>query len=160
MGRPNEFDAALFDEVMERLADGETLVSICASDDKFPNHRTIRRWVIDDVKGCSAAYTRAREVGIHAMVEETVSISDDTSRDTLTKTNNDGSEYEVANTEWIARSRLRVDTRKWLASKVIPKIYGERVQQDVNATHHAGDSLLTLLEKISTNAHGNGGEPS
>ncbi|WP_367379929.1 hypothetical protein [Legionella quinlivanii] len=31
----------------------------------------------------------------------------------------------MCNSEFIARSRLRINTRKWLASKLAPKIYGQ-----------------------------------
>lgn len=132
MARPCEYDPAIFGELMERLAAGETLKAICESEDKFPSRATVLRWVVGNVGNCSEAYTRAREEGIHAMIDETIEISDDTSRDTVTKTGRDGEEYEEANTEWIQRSRLRVDTRKWLASKIVPKIYGERIQQELS----------------------------
>lgn len=72
-------------------------------------------------------YARAKMVQADFMVEELVEIADDTSRDTLIRTNKDGEEYEVCNTEWLNRSRLRVDTRKWIAAKLAPKVYSERV---------------------------------
>jgi hypothetical protein len=127
MGRPNEYNEAVFTELMEEIASGLTLKHVCESDDKYPSPSTVRRWVIDNVQGCSARYTQAREMGMHAMVDETIAISDDTTRDTTV--GEDG--HEAPNNEWIQRSRLRVDTRKWLASKVIPKIYGERTQHEL-----------------------------
>ena len=44
----------------------------------------------------------------------------------------DDSTREVADNEWINRSRLRVDTRKWLMGKLAPKKYGDKVQQEIS----------------------------
>lgn len=57
-----------------------------------------------------------------SMFEEILEIADETSRDTI-----DTETGEKANTEWISRSRLRVDARKWMLSKMVPKKYGERL---------------------------------
>lgn len=61
------------------------------------------------------------------MIDDIIAISDDSSKDTITKTARDGSEYDAPDNEWIQRSRLMVDSRKWLASKICPKLYGEKV---------------------------------
>lgn len=132
MSRPCEYDEAIFTELLTRLASGETLLAICNSEDRFPDPSTIRRWVVNDLNGCSARYTRAREEQVHAMIDETISISDDSRRDTVTRRTASGEEYEAPDNEWINRSRLRVDTRKWLASKIVPKIYGDKTAHEVS----------------------------
>lgn len=144
MARPCEYDEAAFTELMERLAAGETLKQICESDDKYPCSHTVRKWVIDNVNGCSSRYTRAREMGMHEMVDETIVISDDSSNDTMIVRRGD-KDVKVANNEWINRSRLRVDTRKWLASKIIPKIYGDRVQTEITGAD--GGPLVVTWQK-------------
>lgn len=59
---------------------------------------------------------------LHAWAEDIVHIADESRHDTVeTETG------EHADNEWIARSRLRVDTRKWLLSKLLPKQYGEKL---------------------------------
>jgi hypothetical protein len=40
--------------------------------------------------------------------------------------------YQMPDHEYMQRSRLRIDTRKWLACKLIPKVYGERIIADIN----------------------------
>jgi hypothetical protein len=55
------------------------------------------------------------------MFEELLEIADDGSNDWTIRTNKSGDEYEVANTEVVQRSRLRIDVRKWYLSKVLPK---------------------------------------
>ena len=55
-------------------------------------------------------------------MDEIVKISDEKHNDSYI--NDKG--QEVCDSEYIARSRLRVDTRKWLASKLVPKVYGDQ----------------------------------
>jgi hypothetical protein len=152
MGRPVEYDEAIFTELMERLASGETLRAICESQpDRYPSSWTVRRWVIDDLHGVYARYTRAREQGMHEMIDETITISDDSSRDTMIIKRGDDV-VEAPDHEWMARSRLRVDTRKWLASKILPKIFGDRleVESKSTVTHEIGDSVTGLISRIRT----------
>ena len=61
-----------------------------------------------------------------AMADETLEISDDGTNDWM----KDNEGYKV-NGEHVARSRLRVDTRKWLLSKALPKIFGDKLTQSV-----------------------------
>ncbi len=121
-GYPNK----VIECVLEELAEGKTLSDICAQAD-YPSYQTVMRWVYDDVDGFYERYTKAREIGIHAIIDETIKISDDSSGDAKLNAQGD----TVMDGEFVARSRLRVDTRKWLASKIVPKIYGDKVQQEV-----------------------------
>jgi hypothetical protein len=75
-------------------------------------------------------YARAREVGYYKMADETIEIADDSSRDWKKTVDKNGNEITVVDHDHIARSRLRVDTRKWLLAKVLPKIYGDRVTNE------------------------------
>lgn len=112
-------------EILQRLADGETLRAICR-DDHMPPESTVRGWAMDDQGGFAAQYTRAREIGYHSMADELVEIADDGRNDWM-KRNADGDEEWHANGEHLQRSRLRADTRKWLLSKALPKVYGEKL---------------------------------
>lgn len=131
-GRPATYDPMVFEELCSLIASGETLRGVCRSNDKFPSPSVIREWVIrDEPQGIAERYARARESCIHEMIDDTIEIADDTSRDTKTITGKNGEENDVADTEWIQRSRLRVDTRKWLASKICPKLYGDKMTTEV-----------------------------
>ena len=66
-------------------------------------------------------YARAREVQLEHMAAEILEISDDGRNDYV----EDEDGREVVNTDHIQRSKLRVDTRKWLLSKLKPKVYGD-----------------------------------
>ena len=90
-------------------------------------------------------YARAKELQAEMLADEIIQISDDGSNDTYKKTDADGNEYgEEVNHDVIARSRLRVDARKWVAAKLLPKKYGDK--QGLELTGPAGGPLL--IQKI------------
>lgn len=94
-----------------------------ARDPEMPSAPTVIRWTQEsDKKDFAERYTRAREVGYSLLAEEIVEISDASGRDFIQT--EDG---ERPNHEAVARDRLRVDTRKWVLAKMLPKVYGEKV---------------------------------
>lgn len=130
-GRPSTFDKDVANEICIRLAGGETLRQVCA-DDGMPAESTVRQWAMDDREGFTAQYTRARELGYLAMADELLEVADDGTNDWMERQNADGTTGDVVlNGEHVQRSRLRVDTRKWLLSKALPKVYGDKIQQEV-----------------------------
>lgn len=129
-GRPTLYTQELADDICTRLALGESLRAICRDDNK-PDERTVREWAQDVKHPFSPHYVRARELGYLKMADELLEISDDGTNDWMEREGKDGSSYTVADHEHIARSRLRVDTRKWLLSKALPKVYGEKVTTEV-----------------------------
>lgn len=138
MARPSEFNQLTADAICELLADGMSLRKICLADD-MPNKATVFRWLIAH-KEFSDQYARAREAQAETMADEILEIADDGSNDTYL----DEDENRRTDVDVIARSRLRVDSRKWLASKMAPKKYGDKVQQEI--TGKDGAPLLTNLE--------------
>ena len=138
MGRPSDFTQEIADAICERLADGESLRSICLSDD-MPSKTSVFRWLTAN-ETFRDQYASAREAQADAFVDEMVDIADDTSRDFKTKTNSDGEEYEVADTDHIQRSKVRIDTRKWVAARMQPKKYGDKVTNEV--TGKDGTALI------------------
>jgi hypothetical protein len=76
-------------------------------------------------------YNRAREEQADYLAEEMLEISDEGMNDYI-ETFKDGSVRVRVNDEHISRSRLRVDTRKWIASKLKPKKYGDKIQSEVS----------------------------
>jgi hypothetical protein len=128
-GRPPSFAQKTADIICERLADGESLRAIC-TDPNMPGRTTVFKWLAEN-DAFANQYMHAREAQADFMAEQILEIADDTSHDTIPKVDKDGNEYgEMANSEWINRSRLRVDARKWLASKMAPKKYGEKIQAE------------------------------
>jgi len=117
----------------------------------MPHEATVRGWALKEDEearpGFFTQYARAREIGYHSMADETLEISDDGTNDWMKRTHGEDT-IDVVNNEAIARSRLRVDTRKWLLSKALPKIYGDRVTQ----VHEGGDKPIEIADDDRTAA--------
>lgn len=127
-GRPTLYTEELASEICERMASGESVLHI-SRDEHMPAESTIRNWALTDRDGFFARYTRAQILRAHHLADESLDISDDGRNDTYRDENgNTRIDFDV-----IQRSRLRVDTRKWYLSKVLPKVYGER-----QAVEHSG----------------------
>lgn len=139
MGRPSDYSPEIADTICERLANKESLRKICLDDD-MPAQSTVFRWLAAHAE-FREQYAYAREAQADVLFDETLDIADDGTNDFTTKTNTDGSTYEAVNHEHIARSKLRVDTRKWMAGKLAPKKYGHKVTL-------AGDAENPLLVPV------------
>lgn len=124
IGRPSLYTEELALTICDRLSNGESLRSVCR-DEAMPHKKTVLRW-IRDKEDFRAQYARAKEESADALVDEMLEIADDGSNDLMTIEKGDYS-YEVENKEVTNRSKLRVDTRKWIASKLKPKRYGDKL---------------------------------
>lgn len=122
-GRPTKYTKALGDTICQRLADGESLRSICR-DEGMPDERTVRSWTLEENHPISPQYAKARESQYLKWAEELLDIADDGTNDYVKRPEGG----MALNAEHINRSRLRVDTRKWLLSKMLPKVYGDKLQ--------------------------------
>jgi hypothetical protein len=129
-GRPTIYNEKMALEICKRLMSGETLLQICR-DDHMPSRITVYAWLLDEKHlKFSNMYTHARAIQAEHMFDELIEISDDGSNDWMEIETKAGRKIEVVNHEHINRSRLRVDTRKWYISKVLPKKYGEKIVED------------------------------
>lgn len=127
LGRPSGYSKALGTIICERLSQGESLRRIC-SDKDMPGKSTVMRWLADkELLGFRDQYARARELQADYWAEEIIEIADDGTNDYVERENRDGSTTQAVDLEHINRSRLRVDTRKWLMARLAPKKYGDRV---------------------------------
>lgn len=134
------------DEVAERiceaLADGRSLASICEDDD-MPRQATVFRWLADErYSAFRESYTRAREAQADKIFDEILDIADDARNDWMERRREDGSVDEVVDHEHIQRSRLRIDARKWMAGKLRPKVYGDKIEHE-----HTGGIALSVTEE-------------
>ncbi len=137
----SKFTQELFDAICDEIAHSSLgLVSICKS--KELNASTFYDWIKVDVER-NNKYARAREMQADFLADEIIEIADETSNDTIK--GDEGQEY--ANHEWINRSRLKVDARKWKASKLYPKKYGDKVQNEVTITDSIGQLIIKPASK-------------
>jgi hypothetical protein len=130
-GRPSDYTPELAGAICDRLAEGESLRSICDSEG-MPNKKTVLRWlrIHEEFR---AQYAQARELQAEGMADEIVDIADDGHNDWM-KRNYGDDERWVENGEAIRRSALRIDARKWVAAKLLPKKYGDRVQTEITGS--------------------------
>lgn len=87
----------------------------------MPAQSTVFKWLIDH-EVFSEQYARAREFQAETMVDDILEIADDTTHDT-----DQGEFGPKPNSEWISRSRLRVDARLKLMGQLAPKKYGAKM---------------------------------
>lgn len=127
-----KFNQTVADQICGRMAEGETLRQICR-DPAMPARSTVYRWLSRN-PSFADQYAQARECLVEHWADEIIDIADDGTTDYVTKVGRNGTEYEAVDQEHIQRSRLRVDTRRWLLSKLNPGQYGDHVEH-----HHAGE---------------------
>ena len=126
-GRPSSYTDETAAKICERLALGESLREICR-DEKMPSQRSVFRWLLDEENEVfRQQYARAREIQAEAIFDEILEIADDGSNDWMERRLPSGETVEVVNQEHIQRSRLRIDSRKWMAGKLQPKKYGDKL---------------------------------
>ncbi|MCI0268244.1 UNVERIFIED_ASMBLY: DNA packaging protein [Cronobacter sakazakii] len=151
-GRPSDYTEELAEIICLRLAEGESLRSVCR-DEGMPSKQAVLRWLARN-ESFRAQYVRAKEEGAEAIAEELFDIADDGSNDWMEKLDKDGEAigYQL-NGEHVQRSKLRIDTRKWYLSKILPKKYGDRIQHDQSITfNNLSDEELDKKLQELTNA--------
>lgn len=144
-GRPTLYTTEIADEICERMAIGETLRAICR-EDKFPAAPTVIGWVMDDRDGFSERYARAREAQAHALADQLLEIADTPEHGVTITTEADGTQ-KVVEGDMIAHRRLRYDARKWLTSKILPKVFGDKSTVDLHGTLTLEQLVTQSLEK-------------
>jgi len=115
MARPTIYSEKLAESLLRRLADGETLLSICKSS-RVPHRDTIRRWVRDK-PDFRRRYLDARATWGDRLAEEVVEIADACEQETGP----------------VSKARVQIDARKWAASRLNPIRWGDRTQLNIGA---------------------------
>lgn len=137
LGRPTKFRQDLADKICERVASSSDSLRLICSENKI-DYSTVKRWLISNEDFC-AQYARAKEQQADHMAEEMLDIADDNTQD-IKKIMKGGEVIEIEDTEVTNRSKLRVETRKWLAGKLKPKKYGDKLQ-----TEHSGSLNIAQI---------------
>lgn len=134
----------IFEEILEYIEAGKSLRSILLSSD-MPSSRTFFKW-LDEDKDKVKRYARATEIRAENIFEDMLEIADDGTNDYMTITKGD-LEYNVEDKEVTNRSRLRIDVRKWMLSKMQPKKYGDKL--DVTSDGDALQAPKKLIIKVN-----------
>ena len=144
-GRPTVMTEAVMLEICARIGEGQTLRAVCRDPD-MPGRSTVTRALGKD-SVFRGRYAQARELLIEHWADEILEIADDGTTDYILKTGRNGHEYEAVDQEHIQRSRLRVDSRKWLLSKLKPETYGDKVLTEASGTVNIKHDITSLTER-------------
>lgn len=123
IGRPTIFSAELAEKICFRIAEAESMRSVCR-DKTMPDKRTLLRWLRDD-PDFRTQYMTAKDAMADYWAEDIVDIADENKKD-------------------VNRARLRVDTRKWLMARMAPKKYGDRTTAELT-----GSISLSLADLVA-----------
>lgn len=113
IGRPSKYSDEMAEKICEKIANGRSLRSICA-EDGMPTTSTVCKWLIEN-KEFSEQYARAREEQADSFADEIIDIADSVAPEAGE----------------VAKAKLQIDARKWKASKMAPKKYGDKVEQQI-----------------------------
>lgn len=144
----SSYTEEMADIICERIANGESLKAIC-EEEGMPSKSTVFKWLSEN-QSLSDKYARAREAQADALFDDILSIADDGRNDWMER--KDAEDENMGwreNGEALRRSQLRIDARKWMAGKLRPKKYGEKLDIEQKTTHEVGDSVSALMEAVN-----------
>ena len=141
MGRPSEFTQETADAICERLALGESLRSVC-KDAEMPGQSTVFRWLAANTD-FREQYARARDLQADTIFDQILDIADTPQIGVKTTTKASG--VETTEGDMIEHRRLQIDARKWMAGKLAPKKYGDKIE-------HTGRLEVTDLSDAQLDA--------
>lgn len=151
-GRPSDFTQEIADAICDQLASGKSLTSICKSED-MPGTSTVFRWLAAHAD-FRDMYARAREAQADALFDETLDIADTPVTGEKTKIDKDGNVIEMTKADMIEHRRLQIDTRKWVAAKLRPKVYGDKLDVDLTGALDFVVSAKPVTEEQWLKDHG------
>lgn len=137
------FTQDIADEICERLADGESLRSICR-DESMPSTKTVLRW-LSTIETFRIQYAHARELQADALADEILDISNTPVIGEIETTKEWG--VEIKRADMIEHRRMQIDARKWYAGKLRPKVYGNNVEPENNDAT-LSDAVNKLIDKL------------
>jgi hypothetical protein len=140
MARPTDYTPELAERICEVISESDRgLKTICKRNPDFPNKSTIMRW-LTELPEFKDQYARAKELQAEFIADQILEIADNSEDDI--RTDDNGKQY--VDHDHINRSRLRVESRKWVASKLLPKKYGDKTTLDVNP----GEDSIRVINEI------------
>lgn len=141
-GAVSIFTPALFRTITDHISNGESLRAVCRRPE-MPAKSTVLRWLREKPE-LRDQYVLARDDLMEYWASDILEIADDGSLDTIPGLNKYGDEVMVPNHANVQRDRLRIDSRKWLLSRLNAKVYGDRVGLEVSGEVAVKVDITTL----------------
>jgi hypothetical protein len=139
------------DRILDELMSGWPLHDVCNAPD-MPAASSVRNWIKDNRDGFRARYWEAREIGFLAIADRTLGIVDDRRNDWIVRRREDGTTETILDPERVNRAKLRVKTRCWLLSRMLPKTFGDRF--DRKAPQQANSGIAEMIKLIDGRSRG------
>lgn len=137
------YDSGIAKEIIDTISTTATgLKRLCAANPHWPDKSNIYRWCLDHPE-FRDQYLRARAIQMDWLAEEALEIAFNDQYDTISTEKGD-----FCNHEWINRSRLKVDTIKWMTAKLAPKTYGDKVQLETIDKNKIDPALQLARETV------------
>lgn len=133
-GRPTDYSEELVSLICQRISGGESLRKICSSEG-MPVINTVWTW-LNKYADFSQRYARAREEQADLFAEEIIELAD--------------MAMEAKDNVQAQAYRLRVDARKWVASKLKPKSYGDRVEANISGALEIAQIQRIVVDKVES----------
>lgn len=147
-GRPSKQTPDREDALLELIADGMSLVKACKEVDVGIS--SVFRWLEADPV-FRDKYAKAKEAQAEKFADEIVAIADETEVSSVVTP--DGEVNLKLDATAVARNRLRVDARKWVASKLLPKKYGDKIQQELTGADGGPVNMSLKVSFVSPNGN-------
>lgn len=154
-GRPALYTDELAIKILTRIVEGESLSAICR-DESMPSISTVLKWRRQDPE-FAKHYDSARVDRADTHAEWMMDIADDGRNDWMQIHGKEDTGWRL-NGEHVQRSRLRVDTLKWIASRMNPKKYGELIRQEHTGADGAPLAAPSFSISFPEGAPGEDGE--
>ena len=118
----------VIEQIMSQLETGKSLVQVCKQE-HMPDRDTVSRWMRDE-PGFAARYAHARAMQADTLFAEMASIED---------------KVTVGSMDSHA-ARVVLDSMRWRASKLAPKVYGDRLDVNVSDTRISISGALAAAQ--------------
>jgi len=137
MAYSQEEKEIVFTKICEQIETGRSLRSILKEDENMPSSSTFFIWLKDDAVK-SKRYELATDLRTDILFDEIIDIAYNTEEGTTTKETERG--IEVTTGDMLGHRRLKIDALKWSLSKLNPKKYGDKIQNE-----HSGEITTNVI---------------
>lgn len=142
-------DAAIFDAILSDIATHGN-VRRAVRDSGFDIKQFYRETARDDAT--RQRYARAKQDGLDSLADEIIELADLSRKGTKMRETKDGPMIETG--DMVERSRLQIESRKWLLAKLAPKKYGEKLELDARVS--VGDAIVNRLMRVRVRGESEG----
>lgn len=138
------FSEEILNDILLQVSNGLSLAKVCAKDG-YPSRTTFFDWVAER-PAIAERYQVALTMRGELFADELIEISDDDKSDYYV----DGEGRDRVDVENIQRAKLKVDTRKWIIARLIPKKYGDKLELSGDKNNPIAHTVTNIDPKALT----------